>query len=134
MRQVGLSRPGGSVLDSQDAAALLGPALPALARERFAVLHLDGARQVLALSLSEPGEARRVRVPLRAIVHEALDLGTRALIVAHNHPSGDLAPSDGDLALTRRIAEATRAIEIELLDHLIFAGDAWLSFRARGLL
>jgi DNA repair protein RadC len=70
----------------------------------------------------------------REIVRRALEVGATAIILVHNHPSGDPTPSASDVEATRRIAMAAGALDICIHDHVIIAGSAWTSFRALGLL
>lgn len=96
------------------------------------MLHLD---EECGLILVEERRADcRHGLPLRAIIAAALELGSRGLIVAHNHPDGDPRPSDADLEATRRLAETAGTLGIRLHDHLIFAGGQCRSFRQLGLL
>ena len=76
----------------------------------------------------------QVELPLRSLIRDALTLDADALIMAHNHPSGHARPSTADKTVTRRVAQIARGLNIRLLDHLIFAGEAVVSFRAMGLL
>lgn len=75
-----------------------------------------------------------VDVPLRTVVALAIAHDSQHVVMAHNHPSGDPEPSAEDLRTTRRVASALDALGIRLVDHLVLAGDASVSFRARGLL
>jgi DNA repair protein RadC len=122
-----------AIATAEDAAALLADRFAGLAGEMIVVLHLGEERQVLAVS-EHPGSRDGADLPLRAIVAESLRLDARAMIVAHNHPSGDARPSDADVEATRILAETARRLDLRLLDHLIFAGPACTSFRALGLL
>lgn len=118
---------------ARHAAELLSPLFHGLLEEAVAVLHLDGDRQVLAV-MQFDGEARSAELPIRRIVEEALRLGSAALVLAHNHPSGAPSPSKDDLAVTRRLAQVAEPLGIRLHDHLIFAGSHCLSLRGLGLL
>ena len=118
---------------ARHAADLLAPSFDGLAEEAVAVLHLDADRRVLAV-MQFDGEAGSAGLPFRAIVEEALRLGSAALVLAHNHPAGTLAPSEEDLAVTRRLAQVVETLGIRLHDHLIFAGEDCLSLRGLGLL
>lgn len=111
--------------------------LAAMARavtESLAFVFLDerggtvGLHHILSASVSS------VDVPLRTIVAVAMAHDSRAIVMAHNHPSGDAEPSAEDLRTTRRVAEALDSLGIRLVDHLVLAGDTMVSFRARGLL
>ncbi|MEA3052970.1 MAG: repair protein RadC [Sphingomonadales bacterium] len=119
---------------ASDAADLLAPIFAAAQGERIAVLHLDPGHRMLAVTLEEQGAADEAELPVGAIVATALRLGSSAIILAHNHPSGDPSPSEADLAATRRLAEAAAAVGIRLFDHLVFAGAECRSFQALGLL
>ena len=117
-----------------DATALFAAELSDLSREELRVVHLDEAGHVLGLSAGLAGDPDRIELPVREIVRDALALGARALLLAHNHPSGDPTPSPADKRATRQLAEAAKSLEIRLLDHLIFARGDCRSFRAMGLL
>jgi DNA repair protein RadC len=116
-----------------EARRLLARAFKGAASEKVAVLHLDADRRLLALHEYQ-GSANSAEVPLRAIVAEALRLGTSFLVMAHNHPSGDADPSAEDLRVSRIVADTARNLDIRLVDHIIFAGKDVQSLRDRGLL
>ena len=116
------------------AAVLFAPFLEGLASERLCVAYLDGQLRLLQVRICPPGEAGWVSVPLRSIVHEALQVEARALILAHNHPHGDSVPSEADKRVTRRISQALRELDIRIIDHLLFAGPEITSFRELSLL
>ena len=101
--------------------------------ERLIVAHLDGEGHVLHVCETS-GDAATVVLPMRQIVRQALDAGAEAIILAHNHPSGDPTPSEQDKANTRRLAEVAAALDLVLHDHLIFGGNTCRSLRALGLL
>jgi DNA repair protein RadC len=117
-----------------DATDLFASELAKLCTEELRVAHLDDEGYIVGLSSITGGDADMIDLPVREIVSEALTLGARGMILAHNHPSGDPTPSRADLMATRRLAEAARSLEIRLLDHLIFAGGHFRSFRQMGLL
>lgn len=83
--------------------------------------------------LSSDGIAQ-ASVDIRLALKRALELGATALILAHNHPSGNLAPSTADKTLTRKFKHATTTMELMLLDHLIVAEQGYFSFADEGLL
>jgi DNA repair protein RadC len=116
------------------AAALLGPSLLGLNHEQFHVLHLGARLGLIWYDAYAIGSGGGVDVPLRTLFRDALVLESRALILAHNHPDGDLAPSAADKAVTRRIVAIARPLDIQILDHLIFGRDDWASFRKLGLI
>jgi DNA repair protein RadC len=121
---------------ARDVAALLAPIFAAAegGTEMVAVVHLDGEQRLLAVTIEEPGRRDAVELPIGAILATALRLGATAIVVAHNHPSGDAGPSDEDIRSTRALAEAAAAIGVRLHDHLVFAGEECSSLRELGLL
>jgi DNA repair protein RadC len=102
-------------------------------RETLWVAHLDDESRCLHLS-HHKGDATGVDFPFREIVIDAALHGTCALLIAHNHPSGDARPSDSDLRATRRLATVVEALDCRLLDHLVFAGSDCTSLRRLGYL
>ena len=95
--------------------------------------HLDEGHLCVHLSQFAGDEATVVS-PLKQIVRDALENSTAAIVLAHNHPSGDPHPSECDLRATRKLATVAEAIDCRLLDHLIFAGSECISLRALGFL
>ena len=126
-------QPAAILVANRDAAAeLLAPEFAGLAHEELRVLHLGAELQLL-----EMGRAvgtRAVEVPLRDMIRDALVLGSRGLILAHNHPGGDPSPSRADRLATRRLMEVALPLGIAIIDHLIFAGARCESLRALGLI
>ena len=118
----------------QDAAPLLAAFFAGAQEERVVALHLDSARRVLGVTLERTGGREDVELPLGAIAASALRMGAAAIILAHNHPSGDPEPSAADKDASRQLADALRPLDIRLLDHIVFAGDDWRSMAALGLL
>lgn len=116
------------------AADLLAPLFASGEREAVAVLHLGRDRRFIAMTLENTGSHDEVELPVSAILANALRLGSRAILVAHNHPSGDPTPSAADEAATRALAGAASGLDIQLFDHLIFGGGECRSFRKLGLL
>jgi len=109
----------------------------ALARERveqFRVLFLDTRNRLLADEAQARGTVNHTPVYPREVVKRALELQATALILVHNHPSGDPTPSQDDIAMTREVAQAARALNIVLHDHIIVGNGRWLSFRQQELL
>lgn len=101
--------------------------------ENLWVAHLDEDARCLHLS-RHVGDPCRVEFPIRTIIVDAALHRSAAILVAHNHPSGDCRPSDSDLRATRRLATAAEALGCRLLDHLVFAGDECASVRRLGYL
>jgi DNA repair protein RadC len=102
--------------------------------EQFRVLFLDTRNRLLADEALGHGTVNHTPVYPREVVKRALELHATALILVHNHPSGDPTPSAADLDMTREIAAAAAALSIALHDHVIIGNDRWLSFRREGLL
>lgn len=102
--------------------------------EQFRVLYLDRKNVLVADEEQGRGTVDHVPVYPREIIRRALELNASALILVHNHPSGDPTPSDSDIAMTARIAQAADSMGITIHDHLIIGKSRELSFRARGLL
>ena len=105
-----------------------------LPAERLRVLFLNARNHLLRDELVSEGSVNEISVHPRAILTRALELGATALILVHNHPSGDPAPSQGDIDATRRIANAARSLDICIHDHVIVARSGWSSFRTLGLM
>lgn len=103
-------------------------------REEFWVLYLNNAHSVLELNQLSIGGITATWVDVRLILRKALDLGAVALIVAHNHPSGNLEPSVSDKKLTEKIKLAAKTLDVELLDHLIVSELNYFSFADQSLL
>lgn len=103
-------------------------------KERFAVLTLNGAHEVLAARVVSVGLVNRTVVHPREVFAEAIADRACAIIAAHNHPSGRLDPSPEDREITERLRDAGRTLGIPLLDHVIFCADGYWSFVEHGLL
>lgn len=102
--------------------------------EHFRILYLDRKNVLVADEEQAKGTVNHVPVYPREIVRRALELNASALILVHNHPSGDPSPSEADVIMTRRIIDAAEVMEITVHDHLIIGKSRELSFRAQGLL
>jgi DNA repair protein RadC len=122
------------VATARDAAELLAPFFVDPGGEKLALLYLDGDRRVIAIESHPVVERDEIVLPMAEIFRAALNHKATGLIVAHNHPSGDPAPSRADIAATRRLAETAANLGLTLHDHLIFAGAECRSFRELGLL
>ncbi|HET9811032.1 MAG TPA: JAB domain-containing protein [Sphingomicrobium sp.] len=103
------------------------------ARESLWVAHLDYEAHCLHLT-RHPGDEGGTDFPLRTIIADAAAHNSAGIVLAHNHPSGDPTPSDGDRSATRRLAAAAEALDCTLVDHLVFGGADCSSFRQLGLL
>ncbi len=103
-------------------------------KEHFVVFFLDTRNQEIKRDIVSIGTLNYNLVHPREVFEPAVKNLAAGVIVAHNHPSGCLEPSDEDISLTRRLAEAGRLLGIELLDHVIVAKGGWLSFKEKGLM
>jgi DNA repair protein RadC len=102
--------------------------------EQFRVLFLDGRNKLLADEVQGIGTINHAPAYPREVVRRCLELHATAVVLAHNHPSGDPAPSREDVALTAEIAKAAATMGITVHDHIIIGRGKWLSFRAERLL
>jgi DNA repair protein RadC len=117
-----------------DVAEPLVDTMGALEREELRVLLLDTKNVVVAQRTVYRGNLAGSSVRIGEVYRDAVRSCAAAVIVAHNHPSGDPAPSGEDLRITAELAEAGRLLDIELLDHLIIGRGRWTSLRALGAL
>lgn len=124
----------GHCIDSAEAARRLFDAITRHPREIAAFAYLDRDRRLLGLRHSPSTERDTIAVPVRRVAADALAFDAAALVMAHNHPSGDPTPSGADIAVTRTLHDALAAIDVRLIDHLILTPDRIVSFRAIGLL
>lgn len=101
--------------------------------ETLFVAHLDRDCNCVRLT-RHPGDPSGTDFPLRTIIADAALHGSSAIVLAHNHPSGDPEPSAADKRATRRLACAAEALDCTIADHLVFGGSDCASFRQMGLL
>src|SRR5690606_18498764 len=122
------------VTGSRDAYNLLKSDLMDISHEEFWILLLNRANRVIKkLQVSQGGVSGTVADP-KIIFKHALDELASAIILAHNHPSGNLTASQADLDLTKKLREAGKLLDIQVLDHLIVAGQKYFSFADEGLM
>ncbi len=119
-----------SIRTPQDALPYLTE-LRQCSQEKVAVLTLDGHHQVLGNHVVTIGLANQSQIHPRETFYPAIRDRAVSIMVAHNHPSGHLSPSEADLAATRRLASASKVLGIPLLDHLIIAETGLLSLREK---
>ena len=117
-----------------DVAALVGPDMRYLDREHFRVLLLNTRHDVLAVEEVAVGGLNSAIIHPREVFKPAIRWSAAAVILVHNHPSGDPEPSADDLRITARLAEAGRVVGIEVLDHVVVGDGRYVSLRERGLL
>jgi DNA repair protein RadC len=122
------------VITSADAAAIFKPLLSDLPHEEFWVLLLNRNNLMIDKMLVSQGGLSGTVIDVRIILKMALDKLACSIILCHNHPSGNLVPSEADKEITRKIKEAGKHMDIPVLDHLIIANDAYFSFTDEGLI
>jgi DNA repair protein RadC len=113
--------------------AYVKTALAHEAREQFRVLFLDKKNQLIADEVMNRGTVDHAPVYPREVMRRALELSASAVILVHNHPSGDPTPSAADVDMTRQVVDAGRPLRIAVHDHLIAARDGVASLKALGL-
>ncbi len=119
--------------DPEAVAGLVVPLLGAADREHCVAVMLDTKHRVLEAITVSVGSLDHTFMSPREILRDALLANAAAVVVAHNHPSGDPEPSRDDERVTRRIVEAGRVVGVEVLDHLVVGGGTWVSLARRGL-
>jgi DNA repair protein RadC len=102
-------------------------------REQFRVLYLDRKNQLIQDEVMNRGTVDHAPVYPREVMRRALELSASAVILVHNHPSGDPTPSRADVEMTQRVVEAGRALNVVVHDHLVVGRDGVASFKALGL-
>ena len=122
------------ITNSQETYKVLAPFLADLQTEEFWVVFLNQNNRIIAKSRLSSGGINQSVVDIRILFKNALQHFATGIIVAHNHPSGNLKPSQEDLKITKQIAEAGKILNIQLLDHLIVAQNSYLSFADENLL
>ncbi len=116
-----------------DAAALVSYEMSALEQEHLRVLLLDRRNRVMETVEVYKGSVNSSQVRIGEVFKEAVRKNSSALIVVHNHPSGDPTPSPDDVAVTRAIVQAGKLLDVEVLDHLVIGQGKWVSLKERGL-
>ncbi len=117
-----------------DAASYVMPRFRFERREHFAVLLLNAKNHILALKTISVGTLTSSVVHPREVFQAAIEQSAAAVILVHNHPSGDPAPSGEDLAVTRRMVEAGEIMDIPVLDHVIVGYDKFISLKEEGMI
>jgi DNA repair protein RadC len=116
-----------------DAAALVQYEMSALEQEEMRVILLDTRNRVLSIAAVYRGSVNSSQVRVGELFRAAIRQNAPALIVLHNHPSGDPTPSPDDVAVTRAIVQAGKLLDIDVLDHLVIGQGRFVSLKERGL-
>lgn len=123
-----------AVRSPDDIAALLLPRFRYESRESFVAVLLSTKNHVLKTSVISVGSLNASIVHPRELFREAINASAAAVIVAHNHPSGDPTPSPEDITLTRKLVEAGNILDIPVLDHVVLGDGKYVSFKEKGIL
>jgi len=123
-----------SIKSPQDLAKAIRKSITMKAKEHFKLVLLNTRNKVINISTISIGTLNASLVHPREVFKDALIHCASSIILAHNHPSDDPEPSDDDVSLTRRLADAGRLMGIEVLDHIIITSKGYTSFKERGLL
>ncbi len=102
--------------------------------ERVRVLHLNAKNMLIRDEIISEGSIDQATVHVREVIRRAIDLGSSAIILVHNHPSGDPSPSRADITLTRDIIDAGKRLNVAVHDHVIIGATGHASMRALGLI
>lgn len=122
------------ITNSQESYKVLLPYLSDLQTEEFWTIYLNQNNRILGKGKLSSGGINQSVVDIRILFKTALEHLATGIIIAHNHPSGNLKPSSEDLKITKQISEAGKILNIQLLDHLIIAQNSYLSFADENLL
>src|SRR5512139_2834609 len=116
-----------------DAAALVQYEMSVLEQEHLRVILLDRRNRVLETAEVYKGSVSSSQIRIGEVFKEAVRKNASALVVIHNHPSGDPTPSPDDVAVTRAIVQAGKLLDVEVLDHMVIGQGRWVSLKERGL-
>lgn len=134
IRYCGPRRKAVQITSASDAGEFLSGVQKDNSREHFMALFLDGAHQIISYATLSTGTANSTQVHPRELFQAAILSGSISLIVAHNHPSGSLSPSEEDRQITKRLVSAGDLLGIRVLDHLILSDAGYFSFKEMGQL
>ncbi|MGB1307672.1 MAG: RadC family protein [Oceanihabitans sp.] len=113
---------------------LMQPIIGELPHEEFWILYLNNSNKIIQKNLLSKGGITGTMVDVRLVLKNALEVGAVGLILAHNHPSGALKPSQADKNITQKLKIAANSIDIKVLDHLIITENAYFSFADQAIL
>jgi DNA repair protein RadC len=119
---------------SRDIAQYLRKRLEHEPKEVFVALYLNKKNRVLASHIIASGGIDATIADVRIILKKALEEQATSIILSHNHPSGNLRPSQRDLELTKKIMEAAKLIDVQVIDHIIVSDEGYYSFADDGIL
>ena len=122
------------ITSSQSVFELMQPIIGELQHEEFWIIYLNNSNKVILKSQLSKGGITGTLVDVRLVLKQALEVGATGLILAHNHPSVTLKPSEADKQLTKKLKTAAESLDIKVLDHLIVTEKAYLSFADENLM
>lgn len=122
------------ILSDSDVARVMQPIIGGLQHEECWAIYLASSGRVLERMRISQGGVQATVVDCKLIIKRALELLAVQIVLVHNHPSGNIQPSQQDIALTERVLEAAQLFDIRLLDHVIIAKGAHYSFRGEGII
>lgn len=122
-----------TITSSEDVATYMMPRLRYLDKEHFYAILLNRKNHVIATPNISIGTLSESLVHPRELFKEAVSHSSSAIILVHNHPSGDPSPSPQDVIVTRRIAEAGKLLDIQVLDHVVIGNNTYISLKQQGL-
>jgi len=131
-RQISESPDRDTILSSKEAAKFLAPILQDLNHEVFYVIYLNTAHKVIKHEQISSGGVTATTVDVRMILKNCLLYNCNTIVIGHNHPSGSKKPSDADKLLTIKLRDAAQVMDIKLQDHIIIAGNDFLSMSDEG--
>tara|TARA_R110000868_G_scaffold3388_10_gene21936 strand:+ start:9514 stop:10212 length:699 start_codon:yes stop_codon:yes gene_type:complete len=138
--ELGRRRRGEDALEKKKIASsssvfeLMQPIIGELQHEEFWIIYLNNSNKVIHKNQLSKGGITGTLVDVRLVLKQALEVGATGLILAHNHPSGTLKPSEADKQLTNKLKLASESLDIKVLDHLIVTEKAYFSFADENLL
>ena len=113
---------------------LMQPIIGELPHEEFWIVYLNNSNKVIQKNQLSKGGITGTMVDVRLVLKTALEVGATGIILAHNHPSGTLKPSEADKQLTTKLSVAAKSLDIKVLDHLIITEKAYFSFADENIL
>lgn len=122
------------ILSDSDVARVMQPIIGGLQHEECWAIYLASSGRVLERMRISQGGVQATVVDCKLIIKRALELLAVQIVLVHNHPSGNIQPSQQDIALTERVSEAAQLFDIRLLDHVIITKGAHYSFRGEGII
>ena len=122
------------ITSSKSVFELMQPVIGELQHEEFWIVYLNNSNKVIQKNQLSKGGITGTLVDVRLVLKNALEVGATGLILAHNHPSGTLIPSEADKQITNKLKLASESLDIKVLDHLIITENAYFSFADESLL